>query len=52
MMILNISSETVADNHPIGIYVNKIKIRIVFKIKTGYYLELITLEMMKALRVR
>ena len=32
--------ETVTDNLPIRIYVNKIKNRIIFKIKTGYYLEL------------
>ena len=31
------------------IYVNKIKNRIKFKIKTGYYLELLTLETMKLL---
>ena len=28
--------ETIADNPPVQIYVNKIKNRIVFKIKTGY----------------
>ena len=31
--------ETIADNPPVQIYVNKIKNRIVFKIKTGYKLE-------------
>ena len=30
---------TIADNPPVQIYVNKIKNRIVFKIKTGYKLE-------------
>ena len=34
--------ETIADNPPAQIYVNKIKNRIVFKIKTGYKLELLT----------
>ena len=33
--------ETIADNPPVQIYVNKIKNRIVFKIKTGYKLELL-----------
>ena len=32
--------ETIADNPPVHIYVNKIENRIVFKIKTGYKLEL------------
>ena len=36
--------ETIADNPPVQIYVNKIKNRIVFKIKTGYKLELISEE--------
>ena len=31
-------------------YVNKIENRITFKIKTGYYLELLTPEAMKLLR--
>ena len=34
--------ETIADNHPVQFYVNKIKNSIVFKIKTGYKLELLT----------
>ena len=38
--------ETIADNPPVQIYVNKIKNRIVFKIKTGYKLELFTGETM------
>ena len=32
------------------IFVNKIENRITFKIKTGYYLELLTTETMKLLR--
>ena len=51
-IILNTSSkkhETIADNHPVQIYVNKIKNRIVFKIKTGYKLELLTEETMQLL---
>ena len=49
---LNISlkNETVTpDNPSIMIYVNKIENRITFKIKTGYYLELLTPETMKLL---
>ena len=34
--------ETLTENPPIQIYLNKIKNRIVFKIKTGYKLELLT----------
>ena len=34
----------------IVIYINKIENRITFKIKTGYYLELLTLGTMKLLR--
>ena len=37
------------DNPSIRIYVNKIENRITFKIKTGYYLELLTPEKMKLL---
>ena len=37
------------DNPSIRIYVNKIENRITFKIKNGYYLELLTLEAMKLL---
>ena len=37
------------DNPSIIICVNKIEIRIAFKIKTWYYLELLTLETMKLL---
>ena len=41
--------ETIADNSPVKIYVNKIKNRIVFKIKTGYKLELLSKETMQLL---
>ena len=37
------------DNHSIRKYVNKIENRITFKIKNGYYLELLTPETMKLL---
>ena len=37
------------DNLSISTYVNKIKNRITFKIKTGYYLELLMPETMKLL---
>ena len=36
-------------NSPITIYINKIENSITFWIKTGYYLELVTLETMKLL---
>ena len=41
--------ETIADAAPILIYVNKISNRIVFKIKTGYKLELLSKKTMKLL---
>ena len=41
--------ETIADNPPVKIYVNKLKNRIVFKIKTGYKLELLSEETMQLL---
>ena len=41
--------ETVTDNPSITIYVNKIKNRITFKIKTGYYHELLTPKTVKLL---
>ena len=41
--------ETIEDNPPLQIYVNKIKNRIVFKIKTGCKLELLTEETMQLL---
>ena len=46
--ILKKHSENV-DNPPNGIYVNRIENRITFKIKSGYYLELVTPETMKLL---
>ena len=41
--------ETIADNPPVQIYVNKIKNRIVFKTKPGFKLELLTEETMQLL---
>ena len=41
--------ETIADNPPVKIYLNKIKSRIVFKIKARYKLELLTEEAMQLL---
>ena len=41
--------ETLAKNPAIQIYQNKIKKRIVFKVKTGCKLELLSPEMMKLL---
>ena len=41
--------ETITDNTPVLIYVNKIKNRIIFKIKTGYKLELSSKETMELL---
>ena len=40
---------TLTENRPVQIYPNKIKNRIVFKIKAGYKLELLSSEMMKLL---
>ena len=51
-IILNLSlknTETLTENPPVQIYPNIIKNRIVFKIKTGYKLELLTPETMKLL---
>ena len=42
--------ETLAGNPPIQIYPNIMKNRIVFEIKTGYKLELLSPEIMKLLR--
>ena len=39
--------KTLTENPPVQIFPNKIKIRIVFKLKTGYKLELLTPETMK-----
>ena len=41
--------ESLTENPPIQIYPNKIKNRIVFKVKTGYKLELLFPETMKVL---
>ena len=41
--------ETIADNPPVHIYVNKIENRIVFKINAGYKLELLTEKTMQLL---
>ena len=41
--------EAVTDNPSTMIYINKIEKRITFKIKTGYYLELLTSEAMNLL---
>ena len=44
-----IKPETLTENPPVQIYPNKSKNRIVFKIKTGCKLEMLTLEAMKFL---
>ena len=36
--------ETLTENPPIQVYPNKIKNKVIFKIKTGYNLELLTHE--------
>ena len=41
--------KTLTENQPVKIYPNKIKNRILFKIKAGYKLELLTPETMKLL---
>ena len=41
--------ETLTENPPVQIYLNKIKSRIVFKIKTGYKLQLLTPEAIRLL---
>ena len=46
--ILKKHSDSV-DNPSIKVYVNKIENRVTFKIKSGYYLELLTSETMKLL---
>ena len=51
-IILNIllkKHETIANNSPVQIYMNRIENRIVFKIKTGYKLELLSPETMELL---
>ena len=46
---INKKHETIGENAPILIYANTINNRIVFKIKTGYKLELLSKETMKLL---
>ena len=41
--------ETLTNKSSVQIYVNKIQNKITFKIKSGYYLELLTLKAMKLL---
>ena len=41
--------ETITNNPPVQIYTNKLKNRIVFEIKTGYKLELLSPDTMKLL---
>ena len=50
-IILNISKKhgEKTDNLSIRTYINKTESKITFKTKTGYYLELVTAEMMKLL---
>ena len=47
--IIKKKHETVTDNQPIRIYVNKIENRVTFNFKTRYYVELLTPNMMKLL---
>ena len=47
--LIFIKHETLTKNPPLQIYPNNIKKRIVFKVKTGYTLELLSLETMKLL---
>ena len=47
--IIKKHDKTLTENLPVQIYQNKIKDRIIFKIKTGYKLELLTPETMKLL---
>ena len=49
MYILQKHGEDI-DNPSTKIYANKTENRITFKIKTGYYLELLTPEIMKLLK--
>ena len=48
-LFLNLSSKNITKNHPVQIYPKKIKNRILFKIKAGCKLELLSLEMKKLL---
>ena len=49
MSISSKKHETISDNSPIRVYVNKTENIIWFKIKTGYYLKMLTPETMKLL---
>ena len=51
LSILNIKKKhnEKIDTLPVEIYVNKIENRVIFKIKTGYYLEILPPEIMKSL---
>ena len=49
MLTFKMLYQTVTDNPPIKIYVNKIENRITSKIKTGYYFGLLTPETTKLL---
>ena len=49
MNLLLKKHETLTENSPIQIYLNKIRNRIGFKMNTGYKLELLTPEKMKLL---
>ena len=50
--IIKKHDKTLTENPPVQIYPNKIKNRIIFKIKNGYKLELLTLKTMKLLGSR
>ena len=54
IILINIlkNNGEIIDNPSVRIYVNKIENRIIFKIKTGYYLELLTPETMKLLGIK
>ena len=47
--IIKKCDKTLTENPPVQVYPKKIKNRIIFKIKTGYKLELLTPETMKLL---
>ena len=49
ILSISLKNGTVTDNPSIRIYVNKIENRTAFKMKTVYYLELLTSETMKLL---
>ena len=48
-LIIKNTKLCLAENPPLQIYLNKIKSRTVFKVKTGYELELLSKEPMKLL---